>query len=42
MLFVVVVARSRRDRVLGFLALPLVAGLAIVAYAGIYGALALT
>jgi len=41
-LFVVVVARSRRDRVLGFLALPLVAGLAIVAYAGIYGALALT
>jgi hypothetical protein len=41
-LFATALARSARDRVLGLVALPLVAALAIVAYAGIYGALSLT
>lgn len=38
----VALARTRRDRVLGLLALPVVAALGIVAYAAIYGTLALT
>jgi len=40
--FTIALARSTRDRVLGLVALPIVAAFAIVAYAGIYGALALT
>jgi hypothetical protein len=39
--FTIALARSTQDRVLGLVALPVVAALAIVAYAGIYGALAL-
>jgi uncharacterized protein DUF6518 len=41
-LFTMALARSRRDRLLGVVALPVVTGLALVAYTAIYGALALT
>lgn len=40
--FAVALARTSRDRILGLVALPVIAGLALVAYAGIYGALSLT
>jgi hypothetical protein len=40
-LFTIALARSARDRVLGLVALPIVTGLALVAYTAIYGTLAL-
>ena len=40
-LFAVALARTSRDRILGLVALPVVAALAMVAYAAIYGTLAL-
>ena len=40
-LFTIALARSTRDRLLGLVALPVVAGLAVVAYTAIYGSLAL-
>jgi hypothetical protein len=40
--FTVALARSTRDRLLGLVALPIVTGLALVAYTAIYGTLALT
>jgi hypothetical protein len=41
-IFTVALARSTRDRLLGLVALPIVTGLALVAYTAIYGTLALT
>ena len=38
----IALARTNRDRIRGLVALPIVAGLAFVAYAAIYGMLALT
>jgi hypothetical protein len=40
-MFTIAVARSSRDRLLSFVALPIVTALALVAYAAIYGTLAL-
>ena len=40
-LFTIALARSTRDRLLGLVALPVVTGLALVAYTAIYGSLAL-
>jgi hypothetical protein len=40
--FTIALARSTRDRLLGLIALPVVTGLALIAYTAIYGTLALT